>query len=253
MKLTCAGTKKSPTYYVQKSIRIGNKTTTKTVERLGSIEEIKARCGDQDPIEWAKEYTKKLTLAEKEAKQGILLKYSASTLIDKNVRRSCNAGYLFLQDIYYALGLDRICAEITAKYKFDYDLNDILSMLVYSRIISPGSKISSLENAQRFIEQPKCSLHQIYRALEVIARENDFFKLNFIKTLRLSLKEKRTSSTMIAPTTTLKLKKKTILENMVVPRNTVQIQSYRWDYLWMQMAFRFLSLYLMEIKTNSHP
>lgn len=65
MKLTCAGTKKSPTYYVQKSVRIGNKTTTKTVERLGSIEEIKARCGDADPVEWAKDYTKKLTLAEK--------------------------------------------------------------------------------------------------------------------------------------------------------------------------------------------
>lgn len=39
-----------------KSVRIGNKTTTKPVERLGSIEEIKARCCDQDPIEWAKEY-----------------------------------------------------------------------------------------------------------------------------------------------------------------------------------------------------
>ena len=60
MKLTCAGTKKSPTYYIQKTIRIGNKTTTKTVERLGNIEEIKARCGDQDPIEWAKEYAKNL-------------------------------------------------------------------------------------------------------------------------------------------------------------------------------------------------
>ena len=115
MKLTCAGTKKSPTYYIQKSVRIGNKTTTKTVERLGSIDEIKARCGNQDPIEWAKEYTKKLTLAEKESKQGILLKYSPSQLIDKNVRRSCNAGYLFLQDIYYSLGLDQICARISEK------------------------------------------------------------------------------------------------------------------------------------------
>lgn len=191
MKLTCAGTKKSPTYYVQKSIRIGNKTTTKTVERLGSIEEIKARCGDQDPIEWAKAYTKKLTLAEKESKQGILLKYSASTLIDKNVRRSCNAGYLFLQDIYYALGVDRICAKITTKYKFDYDLNDILSMLVYSRIISPGSKISSLENAQRFVEQPKCSLHQVYRALEVIARENDFFQSELYKNSQSVVERKK--------------------------------------------------------------
>lgn len=181
MKLTCAGTKKSPTYYIQKSIRIGNKTTTKTIERLGSLEEIKARCGDRDPIEWAKEYTKKLTLAEKESKQGILLKYSASMLIDKNVRRSCNVGYLFLQDIYYSLDLDTICTEIADKYKFEYDLNDILSMLVYSRIIAPGSKLSSLESSRHFMEQPKCRLHQIYRALEVIAKENDFFQAELYK------------------------------------------------------------------------
>ena len=59
MNLTKAGSKNCPTYYIQKSIRVGNKTSTKTIERLGSIEEIKARCGDQDPIEWAKEYAKK--------------------------------------------------------------------------------------------------------------------------------------------------------------------------------------------------
>ena len=181
MKLTCAGSKKSPTYYVQKSVRIGTKTTTKTVERLGSIEEIKARCGDMDPIEWAKEYTKKLTLAEKGSKQGILLKYSASMLIDKNVRRSCNVGYLFLQDICCSLGTDKICDAISEKYKFDYDLNDILSMLIYSRIIAPGSKLSSLESAQNFLEQPKCNLHQIYRALGVIAKENDFFQAELYK------------------------------------------------------------------------
>ena len=181
MKLTCSKSKNSCIYYVQKSVRIGNRTTTKPVERLGSIEEIKARCGDQDPIEWAKEYTKKLTLAEKEAKKGILLKLSSSLLIDKNVRNSCNAGYLFLQDIYYSLGLDKICKSISEKYKFDYDLNDILSMLVYSRMIAPGSKLSSLESAQRFLEQPKCELHQVYRALEVIAKENDFFQSELYK------------------------------------------------------------------------
>ncbi|MBP9996581.1 MAG: IS1634 family transposase, partial [Lachnospiraceae bacterium] len=181
MKLTYSKSKNSCTYYIQKSVRIGNKTTTKPVERLGSIEEIKARCGDKDPIEWAKEYAKKLTLAEKEAKKGVLLKLSSSMLIDKNVRNSCNAGYLFLQDIYYSLGLDKICDSISEKYKFDYDLNDILSMLVYSRIIAPGSKLSSLESAQKFLEQPKCELHQVYRTLEVIAKENDFFQAELYK------------------------------------------------------------------------
>lgn len=70
MNLTKAGSKNCPTYYIQKSIRIGNKTSTKTIERLGSIEEIKARCGDQDPIEQAKEYAKKLTIAEKGIEAG---------------------------------------------------------------------------------------------------------------------------------------------------------------------------------------
>jgi len=66
MKLTCSGTKKLPSYYVQKSVHIGNKTTTKTVERLWSIEEIRTRCAEQDPIELAKAYARKLTIAEKE-------------------------------------------------------------------------------------------------------------------------------------------------------------------------------------------
>lgn len=191
MKLTCAGSKNSPTYYIQKSIRKGNKTTTKTVERLGSIEEIKARCGDSDPIEWAKEYTRKLTLAEKESNKGIILKYSATQLIDKNIRRSCNIGYLFLQDIYYSLGLDKICSDISERYKFQYDLNDILSMLVYSRIIAPGSKKASLCDSQDFLEQPKCDLHQIYRALEVIAKENDFFQSELYKNSQAVIDRKK--------------------------------------------------------------
>lgn len=43
------------------------------------------------------------------------------------------------------------------------------------------SKLSSLENAQKFLEQPKCELHQVYRALEVIAKENDFFQAELYK------------------------------------------------------------------------
>ena len=50
MKLTKSGSKNSPTYYVQKSIWINDKSTTKTVECLGSIEELKACAGDMDPI-----------------------------------------------------------------------------------------------------------------------------------------------------------------------------------------------------------
>ena len=176
MKVSISKSKNTTIYYLSKSVRVGNKTTTKTVEKIGTYDEIKKKCGDMEPLEWAKEYAAKRTAEEKKTKQDVIMRYSSSALIDKNIRRSCNAGYLFLQDIYYSLGLHKICDSIAEKYKFDFDLNDILSMLIYSRIISPGSKLSSLESAQRFLEQPKCELHQVYRALEFIAKENDFFQ-----------------------------------------------------------------------------
>lgn len=181
MKVSISKSKNTTIYYLSKSVRVGNKTTTKTVEKIGTYDEIKKKCGDMEPLEWAKEYAAKRTSEEKKAKQDVIMRYSSSALIDKNIRRSCNSGYLFLQDIYYSLGLNKICDSIAEKYKFDFDLNDILSMLIYSRIISPGSKLSSLESAQRFIEQPKCELHQVYRALEFIAKENDFFQAELYK------------------------------------------------------------------------
>lgn len=190
MKVCISKSKNTTIYYLSKSVRIGNRTTTKTIEKIGTYDEIKEKCGDMEPLEWAKKYAAKRSEEEKAAKQDVIMKCSSSMLIDKNVRRSCNAGYLFLQDIYYSLGIDKICAEISEKYKFEYDLNEILSMLVYSRIIAPGSKRSSLEEANGFVEQPKCSLHQIYRALEVIAKENDFFQSQLYKNSQ-SITERR--------------------------------------------------------------
>ena len=102
------------------------------------------------------------------------------------------------------------------KNKFDYDLNDILSMLFHSRIIAPSSNLSSLESAQRFLEQPKCELHQVYRALEVIANENDFFQSELYKSSQNVINKKKKSFITTAPTTTLSLKTKMILENILI-------------------------------------
>lgn len=196
--------------------------------KIGTYDEIKEKCGDMEPLEWAKEYAAKRSAEEKAAKQDVIMKCSSSMLIDKNVRRSCNAGYLFLLDIYYSLGIDKICAEISEKYKFEYDLNEILSMLVCSRIIAPGSKRSSLEEANGFVEQPKCSLHQIYRALEVIAKENDFSSRSSTRTPSPSQSDGRMSSTTTAPTTTLKSRTRMISVNTVSPRSTARIRLSRW-------------------------
>mgnify|MGYP002624827055 FL=1 len=162
-----------PIYYVQKSYRKEDgKNATKNIERLGSMSDLIARFGEEDPIGKAKQYIAELTAAEKEATRKVMVDYSPKELITKGEQRSYNGGYLFLQKIYYELGLDYICKKIAKKHKMvKYDLNGILSMLVYTRILYPGSKRSSLEDAKKFFEQPECTLEQVYRALSLLASE----------------------------------------------------------------------------------
>ena len=182
MNLIVSKSKNSATYYIQKSFRSDSgKTTARIVERLGSIKELIARFGEEDPIGCARKYVAELTAQEKESKRKIVVEYNPSLLIKKGVQRSYNGGYLFLQKVYHELGLDKICRKIEKKHRNEYDLNAILQMLLYTRILYPGSKLSSLEDAKRFIEQPEADIHQVYRALSILAKESDEIQASVYK------------------------------------------------------------------------
>ena len=47
-KITKSVSKNSLTYYLSKSVRINGKSTTITIERIGSAEELRQRAGDVD-------------------------------------------------------------------------------------------------------------------------------------------------------------------------------------------------------------
>ena len=176
MRLQIVNSKNAASLYVVKSIYENGKHSSKVVEKLGTYAELLKTLNGQDPIEWAKGYVDELNKQEKEEKREVLVKYSPSKLIIKGEQRSFNGGYLFLQKIYYELGLHKICNKISQKYKFDFDLNSILSRLIYGRVIFPSSKLATCELSKRFIEQPNFDLHQIYRALEVLAKETEFIQ-----------------------------------------------------------------------------
>jgi len=106
----------------------------------------------------------------------VLVKYSPAKQIAKDEQHSYNGGYLFLQQIYHALGLHKICRQISEKHKFTYNLDSVLSRLIYGRIIFPASKLATNELAKCFMEQPDFDIQHIYRALEVISAESDFIQ-----------------------------------------------------------------------------
>lgn len=175
MNLIISKSKNSKSLYIQKSFRKNGKSTSKVVKKLGTMEELlpKHNNSEDEVIAWGKKIAKKMTEEEKRDKDIVLISLSQSKLLEPMKQTSYNGGYLFLQDIFHSLKLDKICRDIQDEYKFEYDLADVLSRLIYSRIIYPSSKFSAFEDSKNFIEQPTFELHDIYRSLDVLAEKCD--------------------------------------------------------------------------------
>ena len=191
MRLGWTANKNSTTYRALKTIRVDGKNKSLPIKTFGTDKFICETYGVTDAKAWAKEQVRLMNEAEREDAATFHIDLCAGVDLALNEQRRFNGGYLFLQDIYYELGLHKICRAIASKYSFEYDLNDILSNLVYTRILFPASKKSSYEDAQRFIEKPSFELHDIYRALSVIATESDYIQKRLFKN-STSLSQRKT-------------------------------------------------------------
>ena len=177
MRLQVSTSKNAASFYMVKSVTLKGRRTNEVVEKLGTYEELKSKLNGQDPYVWAKEYVKEQTRLEKEGREPeVIARYSPTRLLEKDQQQSFHGGYLFLQRIYHELGLSQVCKEIKQKHKFEYNLDAILSRMIYGRILYPCSKLSTCELSKKLIEQPEFELQHIYRALGVIAEETDLIQ-----------------------------------------------------------------------------
>ena len=153
---------------------LSGKRTTKIFEKLGNQQQVEERFGKTNTLDKIKEYINNLNNEDKEE----LLKkeFNPNKRISGGIKRQFNVGYLFLEKIYNQLNIKNICNDISNKYQFHFDLNEILSYLVYARIIYPSSKLETFKQCQNFIEQPKFKLHDEYRALSYIANNMDYIQ-----------------------------------------------------------------------------
>lgn len=175
MRLKISKSKNTTLFYIIKDYTKNGKRSTKIVKRIGNLEDVKIMAGNTDYMIWLKDYVRQYN--EKHCKsETIIIKKNNKKLISMNNKISFNVGYLFLKKLYNQLKLNNICYEIQNKYKFQFDLNEILSYLVYARIIYPSSKLETFRQCQNFIEQPKFKLHDEYRALNYIAENMDFIQ-----------------------------------------------------------------------------
>ena len=186
MNLHISKSKNSESFYIAKSYAKANGSTTSTIVRkLGTLDQLLVEHGPtrDDVLAWAKNEVKMETekyKKEKEAKT-VLIPFHADRQLDYDKQTLYRGGYLFPQFIYYQLQLHKVCRKLKTKYKFKYDINAILSDLIYARILEPSSKRSSFKVALEFLEKPSYELHDVYRALDVLGSECDLIQSEVYK------------------------------------------------------------------------
>ena len=159
MNLHITKSKNAESFYIAKSYVKANGATPSTIVRkLGTLEQLLIEHGPtrDDVLAWAKNEVKLETEKYKEEKEAktILIPFHADRQLDFGKQTFYRGGYLFLQHLYYELHLDKTCRKLKNKYKFKYDINAILSDLIYARILEPSSKRSTFSVVSEFLEKP---------------------------------------------------------------------------------------------------
>ena len=176
MRVITSKSKNAESFYISKGF-INDKgvSTSVIVRKLGTLKDLLPEHGPtrDDVMAWAKEEARLETLKYKQERENksIQITFHADRQLDYGKQSFFHGGYLFLQSVYYQLQMNKICRKLKQKYKFKYDINAILSGLIYTRVLEPCSKRSSYKAASEFLEKPSYELHDVYRALDVLGAE----------------------------------------------------------------------------------
>ena len=184
MRLNIVKSKNAEQLYIIKSFRKEDgKTSSRIVKKLGTMASLLPKHDNnrEKVIAWGKEQAELLTAQEATETLSIEISLSENKQNKKGEKKLFQCGYLFPQYIYHKLGLHEICKEISNKHNINYDLSDILAKLIYTRILSPNSKLSSFESSKDFVQPPNFELHQIYRALSLLSGYSDEIQAKLYK------------------------------------------------------------------------
>ena len=148
------------------------KITRKTIKNLGPLSNYDD--GKPDILIRLREQFKNgslislndLQIPKKEEKPSILIEEIDFTLNPKNI------GYFILNSIYNDLGIDILLNRIKSDSKIEYDLNGLVKLFVFNRILEPSSKLKAFQNRDKYLfPVTSCETDKdIYKPLDILAK-----------------------------------------------------------------------------------
>jgi transposase len=142
-------------------------STDRTIKSLGYLDELEKTY--DDPIAYFKKVAQEMTEKENADKK-VTLSFNMDEQLVQDTDERKNFGYSAIVKLYHELELNRFFNNKARHEGFQFNTNSIMTLLVVSRILSPGSKKKAYEQRGRYFERFNFSLEDVYRSLSHFAK-----------------------------------------------------------------------------------
>lgn len=146
-----------------------------TIEKLGYLDELKKQY--EDPISFFNQRVQELKKDKAERKAPISVSFSRGEKISSGTVYRKNFGHAVLSRIYHDLGINDFLLNRQRSTKLDFDTNNIMKLLVFSRLLSPASKKKTFEDRSSYFEKDNYSLDNVYRCLSFLNKHSSNLQL----------------------------------------------------------------------------
>ncbi|NLZ28038.1 MAG: IS1634 family transposase [Firmicutes bacterium] len=165
---------------------ITKKVRHRTIKSIGYLEELKKHY--PDPVAHFKALAKEMTEKAALEKQPINLIFDPKKALVENKANRKNIGYAALSKVYHDLGLNVFFYNSSRSFKSEFNTNNIMKLLIYSRILAPASKKKTYEEKDRYFENTNFSLDDVYRCLTQAVTFKDRLQLHLHRQMKKKFK-----------------------------------------------------------------
>ena len=135
---------------------------TKTVQKIGYLDELEKEYGD--PVAHFTAVAESMEV-ERQANKTITIALDADAQLERGVANRKNYGHIVFSKVYHELEIDWFLKNARRHKNFRFNTDAIMRLLVYSRLLYPGSKRASVLNKDMFFDSFNFSLDDVYDGL----------------------------------------------------------------------------------------
>lgn len=146
-----------------------------TIEKLGYLDELEKKY--DDPIAFFKEKVEKLKKEKAQKKIPVSIDFSPDEKLDNTLTYRKNFGYSVLSCLYHDLEIHKFFINRQRSTKLEFSSNNIMKLLVFSRLLNPASKRKTFDNRNCYFENDNYSLDDVYRCLTFFNKHSNALQL----------------------------------------------------------------------------